>query len=145
MLQESPERPALSQPSPPDAAPEEMEVPEPVQPTTPKGGTEIPKGGTEIPEVPKDKQPTTPPKDGETATPPDLLVTGCQGGMIVLLGASLTFFEKIYLAKIQISNGVPPFQNLVNIVEEYFNLHYELQKTNHDLVEATSHVPNSSQ
>ena len=65
--------------------------------------------------------------------------------MIVLLGASLTFFEKIYLAKIQISNGVPPFQNLVNIVEEYFNLHYELQKTNHDLVEATSHVPNSSQ
>ena len=54
--------------------------------------------------------------------------------MIVLLGASLTFFDKIYLAKIQISNGVPPFQNLVNIVEEYFNLHYELQKTNHDLV-----------
>ena len=49
-FQESPERPALSQPSPPDAAPEEMEVPEPVQPTTPKGGTEIPKGGTEIPE-----------------------------------------------------------------------------------------------
>lgn len=42
-----------------------MEVEGPVQ--------DIPEEDTKIPEVPKDSQPTTPPKDVETEVPRDLL------------------------------------------------------------------------
>ena len=94
-----------------------MEVEGPVQ--------DIPEEDTKIPEVPKDSQPTTPPKDVETEVPRDLLEA--KVGWSYYWGCPFSFFET-YLAKIKSSKGMWPFQILVKNMEECLKRNAEITK-----------------